>query len=289
MATENPGTPDARQKLRAALEANRHLALKGRALAGELGEAFAALKDAKARHRRQAASSAPPLLPHAVPPADHKRTIMLMEDHPIVSLGISEVINYETDLTVCGIAEDRVSALDKLSTLHPELVLLDLTLKERSGLELLKDIKARFPRQRVLILSLHDENVYAARALRAGACGYVMKDQATDTLLEAIRKVLDGGTYLSPAMAAAMEAKAHDTALPNPPIVDKLGSLTDRELEVLRLIGEAKTTRSIADLLCISLKTVESHRTNIKHKLALHTATQLVQFAFELSASGSAA
>jgi DNA-binding NarL/FixJ family response regulator len=260
------------------MEENRRLVLQNRALAAQLDEGFAAIKDQKAKARQAAQTGIDPLRTAQQGIGSPRRRILLVEDHPIVSLGISELIDYEPDLVVAGLANERLAAMQALEALSPDLVILDLSLKERSGLEVLKEIITRSPKQRVLILSLHDESIYAPRTLRAGACGYVMKEEATETLLKAIRKVLDGGIYLSPAMEAHMMHPAGE----DEPAPDILQTLTDRELEVLRLIGEGKTTREIAHLLYISLKTVESHRTNIKHKLDLPSATLLVQYAVQL-------
>jgi DNA-binding NarL/FixJ family response regulator len=278
MATHDYGSKSHRRTLRTTVEENRRLVQQSRALAAQLGEGFAAIKDQKAKARRAAQSDVAPLGTARHGKGSTQRRILLVEDHPIVSLGISELINYEPDLVVAGLANERLAAMQALEALKPDLVILDLSLKERSGLEVLKEIITRSPKQRVLILSLHDESIYAARALRAGACGYVMKEEATETLLRAIRKVLDGGVYLSPAM----EARMMQPAAEREPALDALQTLTDRELEVLRLIGEGKTTRDIAHLLYLSLKTVESHRTNLKHKLDLPSATLLVQYAVEL-------
>jgi DNA-binding NarL/FixJ family response regulator len=278
MATHDYGSKGHRHPLRTTVEENRRLVLRSRALAAEIGEGFAAIKDQKAKARQTAQSGVDPLKTAQQRMGSSRRRILLVEDHPIVSLGISELINYEPDLVVAGLANERLSAMQALEALSPDLVILDLSLKERSGLEVLKEMITRSPKQRVLILSLHDESIYALRALRAGACGYVMKEEATETLLKAIRKVLDGGIYLSPAMEAHMMRPAGEEE----PAADVLQTLTDRELEVLRLIGEGKTTRDIAHLLYISLKTIESHRTNIKHKLDLPSATLLVQYAVQL-------
>jgi len=277
MAKEGKPIHSHRQKLRAAVAENRRLVLEGRALLSDIDQGFAALKDHKAKARqssapeRAGAKPAPPVMPAAV------RQVLLIEDHPVVSRGLCELINYESDLHVCSISDTWESGLQSLSREMPDLVILDLSLQERSGLELLKEIRTRLPEQRVLILSLHDELVYAPRALRAGALGYVMKEEATETLLRAIRKVLDGGVYLSPRL----EAHVKEQVLRGNVALHPLETLSDRELEVFRLIGRGVSNRDISKLLVVRLKTVESHRTHIKQKLHLGTASELVQFAIE--------
>jgi DNA-binding NarL/FixJ family response regulator len=208
------------------------------------------------------------------------RRILLVDDHPVVRIGLAELLNSEPDLEVCGHAEDHASALRQVEALKPDLVILDLSLEGRSGLEVLKEIKARNASQRVLILSMHDEMVYAPRALRAGASGYVMKAEAGETLTTVIRRVLEGATYVSPRMArAAFQDVSRDSAAP---VCDLLETLTDRELEVFRLIGEGKATREIARLLCLSAKTIDTHRTNIKKKFGVTSANGLVRRAVQL-------
>jgi len=203
----------------------------------------------------------------------------LIEDHPVVSLGLKQLIDFEPDLQICGAADDSAAALSQVVALKPDLVILDLHLKERSGLELLKQIKARAPRQRVLILSLYDELIYAPRALRAGASGYVMKTESTETLVRAIRHVLEGGTHLSEAMEAKLARRARAETVEFYP----LESLSDRELEIFRLIGLGRTTQEIANLFSVTQKTVESHRTHVRQKLKLRSATELIQFAIRLN------
>jgi DNA-binding NarL/FixJ family response regulator len=213
-------------------------------------------------------------------PPGRRRRILLVEDHPIVSRALADLIHHEKDLEVCGIAEDYASALQQTGALQPDLVLLDITLQGRGGLELLKDVKSRHPKQLVLVLSMHDESLYATRAIRAGAAGYVMKQEATDSVLAAIRRVLEGQIHLSERMERRlMQRFAHtgpDSAL------DPLEALTDRELEVFRLIGQGKGTRDIARLLCLSGKTIESHRSHIKDKLGLKSASELIQRAIQM-------
>jgi len=203
-----------------------------------------------------------------------RHKILLVEDHRVVTTGLTALINFESDLEVCGTAEDPSTALQAIEKLQPDLVLVDLTLNGRSGLELLKDINLRFPKLKTLVLSMHNETLYAIRALRAGARGYVMKGEATDTLLVAIRRVLEGDTYLSPRMEKqAMQRMLHRQTVQ----LDPVETLSDRELEVFRLIGQGKGTRDISKLLFLSIKTIESHRAHIKEKLGLPSGADLVK------------
>jgi len=197
-----------------------------------------------------------------------------------VSRALAELINHEKDLEVCGIAQDYASALQKTDTLNPDLVLLDITLQGRGGLELLKDVKAQHPKQLVLILSMHDESLYASRAIRAGASGYVMKQEATENVLTAIRHVLEGRIHLSERMERRIMQRFAQGGPAS--TLDPLEVLTDRELEIFRLIGQGKGTRDIAHFLCLSGKTIESHRSHIKDKLGLKTASELVQQAIQM-------
>jgi DNA-binding NarL/FixJ family response regulator len=204
----------------------------------------------------------------------HPHIILLVDDHSVVTSGMAALINYEGDLEVCGTADDEVAAIKQIEALQPELVVLDITLKGRGGLELLKEIKTRFPKQKVLVLSMHDELLYASRALRAGASGYLMKEEALNTLLVAIRQVLQGDIYLS----ARMEKKVLGQFLQPGEIEESpLSCLSDRELEIFRMIGQGKTTREIADSVFLSVKTIESHRAHIKLKLGLSSGRDLVK------------
>jgi DNA-binding NarL/FixJ family response regulator len=208
-----------------------------------------------------------------------KRKIFIVDDHPIVRQGLALLINREPDLIVCGDAEETSSALRRIEELKPELVIVDISLNGPDGLDLLKNIRARDPDLPVLILSMMDELLYAERGLRAGANGYIMKQQATEQVLVAIRRILGGEIYLSERMANKM---LHLFVGGSPkkqssPVAD----LTDRELEVFRLIGEGHGTRQIADELHLSIKTVESYQAHIKEKLLLRNGRELVQRAIQ--------
>lgn len=212
-------------------------------------------------------------------PKKGKSRILLVDDHPIVRQGLEEMINHEKDLAVCGTAEDLHQALDQITALKPDLVMVDISLKGSNGIELLKNIKVRFPKLSVLMLSMHDESLYAVRALRAGASGYIMKQEATEKVLTAIRQVLNGEIYLSEKMEKKMmqQLVGGRAARTGSPIED----LSDRELEVFGLIGQGHGTRQIAEQLHLSIKTIESHRAHIKEKLNLKNATELVQHAIQ--------
>ena len=202
-----------------------------------------------------------------------------MDDHPLMRLGMSQLIDRQPDLFVCGQAEDANEALKSVANLNPDVVVLDLTLKDSDGLEVLKNINAQYPTLPVLVLSIHAESLYAELALRAGAEGYVMKSEPLANVLGAIRRVLSGGIYVSDSMTSRMlqkHARGSTTAEALP-----IERLTDRERQVLHLLGHWHTTREIAKVLHLSIKTVENYREKLKAKLNLDSASALVQFAVE--------
>ena len=208
-----------------------------------------------------------------------KRKVLIVDDHRIVRQGLAQLINQEKDLEVCGQAEDAYEAMQAIRALAPDMVIADISLKDTSGMELIKDLKVQYPNLPVLTLSMHDEAVYGERALRAGARGYVMKQEATEKVVTAIRRVLAGEVYVSDGMAAKMVSKfvgggAKQTGSP-------VESLSDRELEVFRLIGEGFSTREMADKLHLSVKTIETYRAHIKEKMHLESATELLQHAIQ--------
>lgn len=209
-----------------------------------------------------------------------KCKIFLVDDHPIVRQGLALFIEREPDLMVCGEAEDATSALQAIRESTPDFVILDISLNGRDGLELLKTLRVRHPSLPVLVLSMHDESVYAERSLRAGANGYIMKQEAADRVITAIRQILGGDVYLSDRLTKRMlQQFVNGSISPR----DPLAKLSDRELEVFRLIGAGHGTRQIADELHVSTKTVESYQAHIKEKLALRNARELVQHAVEWS------
>lgn len=206
-----------------------------------------------------------------------KKRILLVDDHPIMRYGLAQLVRAEPDLDVCGEAGSAAEGLAVWEKLKPDLVVVDLTLPDKHGLEFIKDLQAMHPGTLILVLSMHDESLYAERILRAGARGYVMKETAADTLVHAARRVLEGGIYLSDRMSGQMlELMAGQRKQAS---VSPLERLTDRELEVLQLIGQGRATRHIAEHLHISARTVDAHRAHIKDKLQLDDGPALVRYA----------
>ena len=206
-----------------------------------------------------------------------KARIFLIDDHAVVRYGIGQLIDKQTDMMVCGEADNARDSLHTIATAQPDLAILDLTLKESSGLDLIRNLNAQFPHVRVLVVSMHDESVYAQMALRAGASGYLMKEEAIGKVLTAIRRVLSGSIYVSDAISAKMlEQQIRRQPRQKPYAIE---SLSARELEVLRLIGQWKGTRQIAGDLNLSVRTVEYYREQIKKKLNLKNSPLLVQYA----------
>ncbi len=209
----------------------------------------------------------------------NKIKILIIDDHPIVRQGLARLIEHENDLEVCGQADDVPAAMRAIKKLNPDIAIVDITLKETNGMELIKDIKVQYPSLPVLTLSMHDESLYAERALRAGAKGYIMKQQATDNVIDAIRRVLNGQVYISDEMAVKMVRKlvnGRPGAGASP-----LDSLSDRELEVFLLIGKGHGTRQISEKLHLSIKTIETYRSHIKEKLNLVDASELLQYSIQ--------
>lgn len=209
----------------------------------------------------------------------NKARILIVDDHPLVREGLADLVNKEKDLVVCGQAEDAYQAMEAIRELKPDMAIVDISLKETSGLELIKDIKIQHPGLPILTLSMHEESVYAERALRAGAKGYIMKREATKKVVTAIRKVLRGQLYLSEKMTTRLVRKFVDgkpEAGTSP--IDRL---TDRELEVFCLLGRGNGTRQISEQLHLSVKTIETYRSRIKEKLNLTSASELLQHAFQ--------
>jgi DNA-binding NarL/FixJ family response regulator len=222
-----------------------------------------------------------PRKPDGVSKAESATRILLVDDHPLVREGLAEVLQREGDLVVCGEAEDRWEALKLIETAKPHLALVDLALKKSSGLELIKEIQARFPEVRVLVVSMQDELFHAERAIRAGASGFISKEQAVSRVVEAVRQVLAGQVFVSPAVAASLAAKlAHRPHLGSGPCLDVL---TDRELEVLELIGEGLGRNQVAERLHLDVSTVETYRARLKEKLQLKDAQELLQFAIRFN------
>ncbi|HSJ03384.1 MAG: response regulator [Verrucomicrobium sp.] len=205
------------------------------------------------------------------------KRILLVDDHPIMRHGLAQLIRAEGDLDVCGEAGNAAEGLALVGKTSPDLVVADLTLPDKHGLEFIKDVQSMHPGTLMLVLSMHDESLYAERVLRAGARGYVMKETAADNLVHAARRVLGGGIYLSDKMSSLMlELMAGQR---KPAQASPLERLTDRELEVLQLIGQGRATRHIAEKLHVSVRTVDAHRAHIKDKLLLPDGPALVRYA----------
>ncbi|MDR3237615.1 MAG: response regulator transcription factor [Spirochaetia bacterium] len=199
--------------------------------------------------------------------------IILVEDHPIFRRGLAQLINSTEDLQVCGETDDFMGAVNIIKETNPDLVIIDITLKNGNGIELIKDIKAQYPKIKIIVLSMHDEKVYAERALRAGANGYMMKHEAPETILKVIHHVLADNIYVSDEIAARIFNMFLDGRRDDSPV----NILTDRELEIFQLIGSGLGSKQIASKLHISVKTVENHRAHIKEKLNIKSAIDLVQ------------
>ncbi len=206
------------------------------------------------------------------------QTIVVVDDHPIVRQGLIRLIASEPDFRVVGEAEDSDSALQLVRAVLPSLALVDLSLKNSSGIELVKDITALLPAVKVLVVSLHEESVYAERALRAGALGFIMKSEAINNILVAIKEVVAGHIYLSPSLKTELLGLqfSHQGSARTSTGIE---SLSDREVEVLQLLGEGKGPGLIAEALNLSVKTVETYKSHIKQKLNLRDTTALVQYA----------
>lgn len=209
--------------------------------------------------------------------APRKRAVLVVDDHPLMRDGISQLIDQQPDLRVCGGASSGPEALTALERLEPDLMLVDISLPGMDGIELIKAVRKRAARLPLLVLSMHDESLYAERAVRAGAKGYVMKHASAEILLTAIRRVLDGRVYLSPAMTdklldkmARTEAAGHESPL---------AALSDRELEIFKLVGRGLRTQRISEDLNLSVKTVETYYSRIKQKLHIKDASELLQMA----------
>jgi DNA-binding NarL/FixJ family response regulator len=213
------------------------------------------------------------------PTTGGRKRVYLVDDHPMVRERLAHLIDQQADLQICGEAGDVAEALEGIERLRPDIAIVDLSLKNSSGLDLIKDLKARESAVPVLVLSMHDESLYAERVLRAGAMGYVSKQENTRSILAAIRRVLDGGIHVSNDLAGALVKRMvgglqqHDAS--------PVSRLADRELEIFQLIGRGQGTRKIAESLNLSVKTVESYRARIKEKLQFEDGIQLLHRAIQ--------
>ena len=208
-----------------------------------------------------------------------KKTVFVVDDHPLLRQGLAMLINREPDLMVCGEAEEASAALKAIACSRPDILIADISLNGPDGLDLLKNLRALYPDLPVLILSMHDESIYAERALRARANGYIMKQEATEKVLIAVRRILDGEIYLSTRLSNKLlqQYMSGQTVGTD----SRLAALSDRELEVFRMIGEGLGTRQIAEALHLSMKTVESYQAHLKEKLSLRTGRELMQHAIQ--------
>jgi DNA-binding NarL/FixJ family response regulator len=213
------------------------------------------------------------------PPTQPKHPILLVDDHPVTREGIAVLINQQPDLAVCGEADSAPAAIELIQRLAPDLAIVDLTLKTTGGIDLVKNARSLRPEMPVLVMSMHDETLYAERALRAGASGYIMKQEASDRILTAIRQVLSGELYLSEKMKVKMLHRLVKSRKEE--VVYSIDSLSDREMEVFQLIGNGYSTRQIAAKLTLSVKTIDSYREHLKLKLRLGNGTELVRHAIQ--------
>jgi DNA-binding NarL/FixJ family response regulator len=209
--------------------------------------------------------------------AQDKVKILIVEDHEVFRLGIKELIDHESDLRVCGEAEDVDSARTLIKELHPDMVIIDITLKKSNGMDLIKEISASHKDTKILVLSMHDELLYAERSLQAGAQGYIMKQETSKSIVKAIRHILTGNIHVSENIMGNLLNRVRtgqDYSEKSP-----VGSLSDRELAVLRMIGQGRSTGEIADEMNLSVSTISTYRERIKEKLQLRNAAELVRYA----------
>lgn len=206
---------------------------------------------------------------------ERKNRVLIIDDHVMVREGVAEIIRHESDLDVCGMATTANEGLEAVNKLKPDLVLVDITLPGKNGIEFIKDARAMQPELRILVMSMHDESLYADRVLRAGGRGYIRKQEGGDKLIEAIRRVLGGEIAVSEKMTSKLLEKFSGRKTMDSP----LEGLSDRELEVFQLIGQGKTMQEIGDELHLSPKTVEVHRSRIREKLRISSAAELISYA----------
>jgi DNA-binding NarL/FixJ family response regulator len=214
---------------------------------------------------------------------EKKTQVLIVDDHPVIRDGLVTIINHEQDLNVCGEAEDAHQALKAVTELKPDIVIADISLKNSDGLELTKNIKARYPRLPVIIFSVHDEFIYAERALLAGAQAYLMKDAVSENIIKAVRAVLKGEIFVSDTISNKfLHHIARDKAGKAKTPIE---NLSDRELEIFRLIGEGYKASQIAEQLHLSIKTIETYRTRIKEKLDIDNASELLKYSIRWAKS----
>jgi len=212
-----------------------------------------------------------------------RKAVFVVDDHPLLRQGLALLINREQDLMVCGEAEEAQTAMRAIAEKKPDILIADISLNGPDGIDLLKNLRMLYPDLPVLILSMHDESIYAERALRARANGYIMKQEATEKVLIAVRRILSGDIYLSDRMANKLLHRYISGSAAD--MSSRLSALSDRELEVFRLIGEGRSARQIAEKLNLSIKTVETYQAHIKDKLSLRSGRELVQHAIQSTIS----
>jgi len=209
----------------------------------------------------------------------NKKKVLIVEDHPIVRYGIKRILNGDPDLTVCDDVESAEQAIEAMKTVMPDIMIVDISLKEMDGIQLTRLIRSQHPKLPIVILSMHDERIYANKALRAGANGYIMKEESTEKLIIAIHHILRGEIYVSDQVKTfILQAFAGKQSEPNNTAITKL---SDREYEIFLLIGTGLACRAIAKKLCLSVKTIETHRARIKQKLGLDSSSKLILAAME--------
>jgi DNA-binding NarL/FixJ family response regulator len=207
----------------------------------------------------------------------HKSRVFIVDDHPLVREGLTNLINGQDDLVICGEAKNSAEALDGIMKAHPDVAIIDISLENESGLELVKQLASQFPQVALIVLSMHDEALYAERVLRAGARGYVMKHETSKSVLASIRRVLEGGVYVSERIVSRMARRvssARELAASSP-----VERLSDRELEIFRLLGQGRTTSQIAADLNLSLKTVQAYCARAKEKFGVTSLSELLRAA----------
>ncbi len=219
--------------------------------------------------------------PPDIPTTGNRRRLLIVDDHPVMRKGLAKLLNFEPDLAVCGEAENSAQALAELHAKPFDLAVVDISLRGVSGIDLLKDLKIHWPQMPVLILSMHDETLYAERALRAGARGYVMKGEPFEQIVAAIRRVLSGSIFVSEAVNGRILSRMTDGGSGRTGNGQLIDALSNRELEVFRFIGHGRGTRDIATEMHVSVKTVETYRAHIKDKLQLKSAPELMRFAVD--------
>jgi len=228
-----------------------------------------------------------PSTPATKPAKTDKTTILLVDDHPLIRRGVMDLINSEPDLEICGEAATMQEAMAEAAKQKPKLAIVDVSLDGNNGIELMKNMVSRWPSMPLLAYSMHDESIYAERALRAGAKGYVMKQAPPETLLAAIRQVVRGKIFLSDEISDRLLGKLVGATNIAAAVASPIDKLSDRELEVLQLLGKGMGTAQIAEKLCLSVKTIETYREHLKQKLNLASGQELLRYAIEWSLNSS--